>query len=62
MEKKSYIVGVDIGSSNVVVVVGTRNADGSLNIDGIASRSVAGGVTSGRIDNVRSVGAAIRGA
>lgn len=62
MEKKSYIVGVDIGSSNVVVVVGTRNADGSLNIDGIASRSVAGGVTSGRIDNIRSVGAAIRGA
>lgn len=62
MEKKSYIVGVDIGSSNVVVVVGTRNADGSLNIDGIASRPVAGGVTSGRIGNVRSVGAAIRGA
>jgi len=60
MEKKSYIVGVDIGSSNVVVVVGTRNADGLLNIDGIASRSVAGGVTSGRIDNVRSVGKAIR--
>lgn len=60
MEKKSYIVGVDIGSSNVVVVVGTRNPDGSLNIDGIASRPVAGGVTSGRIDNVRSVGTAIR--
>lgn len=60
MEKKNYIVGVDIGSSNVVVVVGTRNTDGSLKIDGIASRPVAGGVTSGRIDNVRSVGKAVR--
>ncbi len=60
MEKKSYIVGVDIGSSNVVVAVGRRLADGTVRIEGVASRPVPNGVTSGRIDNVRSVGAAIR--
>lgn len=62
MEKKNYIVGVDIGSSNVVMIVGSRNADGTLSIEGIASRPTAGGVKSGHIDNVQSVGKAIRGA
>lgn len=60
MEKKNYIVGVDIGSSNVVVAVGRRLPDGLVSIDGVASRPVPNGVTSGRIDNVRSVGQAIR--
>ncbi len=62
MEKKNYIVGVDIGSSNVVMIVGSRNADGILSIDGISSQRVAGGVKAGRIDNVQSVGKAIRAA
>lgn len=62
MEKKNYIVGVDIGSSNVVMIVGSRNADGTLCIEGIASRPTEDGVKSGRIDNVQLVGKAIRGA
>ncbi|MGN0006756.1 MAG: cell division protein FtsA [Alistipes sp.] len=60
MEKKSYTVGVDIGSSNVVVSVGWQSADGLVRIEDVAPRSVSEGVTSGRIDNVRSVGLAIR--
>lgn len=62
MEKKSYTVGVDIGSSGVVVAVGRQLADGSVRIEDVAPRSVSEGVTSGRIDNVRSVGLAIRDA
>lgn len=60
MEKKNYIVGVDIGSSNVVVAVGCRRADGKVSVEGIALQSVENGVTSGGIDNVQSVGMAIR--
>jgi len=59
MEKKSYIVGVDIGSSNVVVAVGERLPNGLVKVDGVASRPVPDGVTAGHIDNVRSVGKAI---
>ncbi len=60
MEKKNYIVGVDIGSSNVVVIVGTVQKDGLLNVEGVASRPVGKGVNSGRIENMRTVGSAIR--
>lgn len=59
MEKKNYIVGVDIGSSNVVVAVGCRRPDGKVSVEGIALQSVDNGVTSGRIDNAKSVGMAI---
>ena len=62
MEKKNYIAGVDIGSSNVVMVVGTRNSDDTLSIAGIESESAEGGVVSGRIENIRSVGDALRAA
>lgn len=62
MEKKSYFVGVDIGTSNVAMVVGSRIGDGPINIEDGVTRPINGGVVAGRIDNVQSVGAAIRAA
>lgn len=62
MERKSYFVGVDIGTSNVVMAVGSRVGDGPINIEDVISRPIESGVTSGRIDNVNSVGAAISSA
>ncbi len=62
MERKSYFVGVDIGTSNVVMAVGSRIGDGPINIEEVISRPIESGVTAGRIDNVNSVGAAISSA
>lgn len=61
MEKKSYTVAIDLGSSNVVVVVGSKQEDGSLSIEAVASKPVEG-VNAGRIDNIEQAGNAIRGA
>lgn len=61
MENKSYFVGVDIGTSNVVMVVGSRKGSrGPIEIEGVSSQPVETGVSAGRIDNVNTVGAAIR--
>ena len=35
MEKKNYIVGIDVGSSNIVMIVGSKNAGGEMVIDAI---------------------------
>lgn len=60
MENKSYFVGVDIGTSNVVMVVGSRKGpSGAVEIEGVSSQEVETGVASGRIDNVNTVGKAI---
>ena len=60
MENKSYFVGVDIGTSNVVMVVGSRRGvSGAVEIEGVSSQEVETGVASGRIDNVNTVGKAI---
>ena len=61
MEKKSYTVAIDLGSSNVVVVVGSKQEDGSLRIEAVASKPVEG-VNAGRIDNIEQAGNAIRAA
>ena len=61
MENKSYFVGVDIGTSNVVMVVGSRiGTSGAVEIEGVSLQEVETGVSSGRIDNVNMVGSAIR--
>lgn len=61
MENKSYFVGVDIGTSNVVMVVGSRKGvNGAIEIEGVSSQEVETGVASGRIDNVNTVGKAIQ--
>lgn len=59
VDRKSYIVAVDLGSSSVVVAVGVRNAGGGLEIPSVVSRPVEG-VNAGRIDNIELVSRAIR--
>lgn len=59
MEKKSYTVAIDLGSSNVVVLVGAKQENGSLSIEAVASKPVEG-VNAGRIDNIEQAGNAIR--
>lgn len=59
MENKKYFVGVDIGSSNVVMVVGSQVDDQPIKIEGCESQP-AEGVAAGSINNVHSVGNAIR--
>ena len=59
MEKKSYTVAIDLGSSNVVVAVGSKREDGTLGIEAVVSKPVEG-VKAGRIDNIEQAGNAIR--
>jgi len=59
VEKKVYTVAVDLGSSNVVVVVGSKNEDGSLHIEKVVS-APSEGVKAGEIDNIALVGKSIR--
>lgn len=61
MEKKSYTVAIDLGTSNVVVAVGARNAEGLLEIAFIGSKPVEG-VTAGKIDNIDLVKKAVAAA
>lgn len=58
MERKSYTVAVDLGSSSVVVAVGERLADGAMDVAAIVSKPVEG-VNAGRIDNIELVSRAI---
>ncbi|MDE6374872.1 MAG: cell division protein FtsA [Alistipes sp.] len=60
MERKNYIVAVDLGSSSVVVAVGEMRADGQLYIAAIVSKPVVEGVNAGRIDNIEVVSRAVR--
>lgn len=59
MERKNYTVAIDLGSSNVVVAVGRKADDGTLEVASLVSRPVEG-VNAGRIDNIELVGKAIR--
>ena len=60
MEKKRYFVGVDIGTSNVVMVVGSQVEDEPIKIEGLESQPIDSGVTAGKIINVQKTGEAIR--
>ena len=59
MERKSYTVAVDLGTSNVVVAVGSRNAEGALDVECVVSKPVEG-VRAGKIENIELVSNAIR--
>lgn len=59
METKSYIVAVDIGSSEVVIAVGSMNENGSLEIQTIVTEPTEG-VTAGLVDNNEFVADALR--
>ncbi len=58
MERKNYIVAVDLGSSQVVVAVGDKQPDGLVEVLSVVSEPVEG-VKAGRIDNIELVGKAI---
>ncbi len=59
MEKKNYTAAIDLGSSNVVVMVGSRDDEGKLVIDEVAVRPVEG-VVRGEIKNIEQVAKSIR--
>lgn len=59
--KGKQIVAVDVGSSNVVIAVGSEREDGSVDIMGIVSEPV-GGVVAGRIENNEMVARSIAAA
>ena len=59
MERKNYTVAVDLGSSNVVVAVGERAAEGQMEVASIVSKPVEG-VNAGKIENIELVSRAIR--
>ena len=59
MERKNYTVAVDLGSSNVVVAVGEKAAEGQMEVACIVSKPVEG-VNAGRIENIELVSRAIR--
>lgn len=60
MEKKDYIIGIDIGSSNVVMAVGERNSNGEISILGVDVQKVNGCVVDGDITNFLELGTAIK--
>ena len=58
MEKKSYIVAVDVGSSEVVVAVGSMAEGGVINIECVVAEPTEG-VTAGLVDNNQIVASAL---
>lgn len=59
--EKNYIVAIDLGSSNVVVAVGSKAPGGKVNIEEIVVKD-SGGVSGGEVKNVESASAAVRAA
>lgn len=59
MEKKNYIVGIDVGTSNIVIVVGSKEEAGDVKVEAIVSKP-ARGVNAGVIDNYNEAGNVIR--
>lgn len=59
--RKKYVVAVDIGSSEVVIAVGTIVDGGAINIETVIAQPVVG-VTAGLVDNSQTVAEALRAA
>ena len=59
VERKNYTVAVDLGSSNVVVAVGEKVAEGRMDVASIVSKP-GEGVNAGKIENIELVSRAIR--
>ena len=62
MDNKEYIIGIDIGSSNVVMAAGVRNKDGEMSVLGVEVQEVEGCVKNGDIVNYIELGNAIAAA
>ena len=54
--KGKQIVAIDVGSTNVVMAVGSVEEDGRVDILGIASEPISSGINAGRIENSETVG------
>ena len=59
MDNKEYIIGIDIGSSNVTMAVGTRKESGDIAILGVEVQKVEGCVKDGDVTNFILLGDAI---
>lgn len=59
MNRSNFIAAIDLGSSSVVVSVGSRDADGKLRIDDVAVAPSAG-VVRGEIKNIEELSTGIR--
>ena len=59
--KGKQIVAIDVGSTNVVIAVGSVDEDGVVTILGITSEPVQG-VNAGSVENSETVGRAVRAA
>ena len=59
MDKKNYIVAIDIGSSEVVVAVGSLAESGAVNVEAIVSEHTEG-MVAGLVDNSQMVADALR--
>ena len=59
MDNREYLIGIDIGSSNVSMAVGVRNENGELSILGVDVQKVEDCVKDGDIDNFILLGDAI---
>ena len=62
MEKKNFYVGVDIGTSNITMVVGVLQENNFLDIVASSIQESKLGVIDGRIHNIEIVGSAIMAA
>ena len=61
MEKKNYIVGIDIGSSNVTVIVGSKNDSDPISVEAVVSKPSVG-VNAGMIENINQVSEVLKAA
>lgn len=59
MDKREYIIGIDIGSSNVVMAAGVRNDNGEISVLGVEVQETDGCVKDGDIVNYIELGNAI---
>ena len=57
--RKNYVVAVDIGSSEVVIAVGSMAEGGTINIETVVAEPVVG-VSAGMVDNSQTVAEALR--
>lgn len=57
--KERQIVAIDVGSSNVVIAVGTIEDDGRVTIQGIASEPISG-IDAGHVENSETAGRAVK--
>ena len=60
MENKEYVIGIDIGSSNVVMAVGERNENGELTVLGVDVQDAGDSVKDGNITNYLELGKVIK--